>query len=84
LQISFCTNTSFGTPGGTRFKIKINMSNTGFDLENVIPVTEANLRDEQKQGMAKAIEEYKQQCLKSFSINRSGEVIQKEALPAPR
>jgi len=60
------------------------MSNTDFDLENVIPVTEANLRDEQKQAMAKAMEEYKQQCLKSFSINRSGEVIQKEALPTPR
>ena len=83
LQISFCTNTSFGTPSETIFKIKIK-SNTDFDLENVIPVTEANLRDEQKQAMAKAIEEYKQQCLKSFSINRSGEVIQKEALPARR
>jgi len=71
-------------PGGTRFKIKNNMSNTDFDLDNVIPVTEANLKDEQKQAMAKAMEEYKQQCLKSFSINRSGEVIQKEALPAPR
>jgi len=60
------------------------MSNTNFDLENVIPVTEANLRDEQKQAMAKAMEDYKQLCLKSFSINRSGEVIQKEALPMPR
>ena len=60
------------------------MSTTEFDLENVIPVTEANLRDEQKQAIAKAMEDYKQQCLKSFSINRSGEVIQKEALPAPR
>ena len=60
------------------------MSNTNFDLENIIPVTEANLRDEQKQAIAKAIEDYKQQCLKSFSINKSGEVIQKEALPAPR
>jgi len=60
------------------------MSNTDFDLENVIPVTEANLRDEQKQAMAKAMEDYKQLCLKSFSINRSGEVIQKEALPMPR
>ena len=59
------------------------MSNTDFNLENVIPVTEANLRDE-KQAIAKAMEDYKQQCLKSFSINRSGEVIQKEALPAPR
>jgi len=65
-------------------KIKINMSNTNFDLENVIPVTEANLRDEQKQAMAKAMEDYKQLCLKSISINRSGEVIQKEALPMPR
>ena len=60
------------------------MSNTNFDLENVIPVMEANLRDEQKQAMAKAMEDYKQLCLKSFSINRSGEVIQKEALPMPR
>ena len=60
------------------------MSTTEFDLGNVIPVTEANLRDEQKQAIAKAMEDYKQQCLKSFSINSSGEVIQKEALPAPR
>jgi len=60
------------------------MSNTDFDLENVIPVTEANLRDEQKQAMTKAMEDYKQLCLKSFTINRSGEVIQKEALPTPR
>jgi len=34
--------------------------------------------------MAKAMEEYKQLCLKSFTLNRSGEVIQKEALPMPR
>jgi len=60
------------------------MANTEFDFENIIPMTESNLRDEQKQAIAKAMEDYKQQCLKSFSINRSGEVIQKEALPAPR
>jgi len=60
------------------------MSNTNFDLENVIPVTEANLKDEYKQAMAKAMEDYKQLCLKSFNINRSGEVIQKEALLMPR
>ena len=60
------------------------MSTIEFDLDNVIPVREANLKDEQKQAIAKAMEDYKQQCLMSFSINRSGEVIQKEALPAPR
>ena len=68
----------------SRFRLKIDMANTEFDLENVIRVTEANLRDEQKQAIAKAMEDYKHQCLKSFSINRSGEVIQKEALPMPR
>jgi len=51
------------------------MLNTNFDLENVIPVTEANLKDEQKQAIAKAMEDYKQQCLKAFNINTSGEVI---------
>ena len=29
------------------------------------------------------MEEYKQLCLKSFSVNRSGEVIQKQDLPMP-
>ena len=45
---------------GHRFKIKIDMATSEFDLENVIPVTEANLRDEQKQAIAKAMEDYKQ------------------------
>jgi len=44
---------------GQRFIIKINISNIDFDLENVIPVAEANLGDEQKQAMAKAMEDYK-------------------------
>jgi len=66
------------------FKIKIDMATSDFDLENVIPVTKASLKDEQKQAIAKAMEDYKQQCLKAFSINRSGKVIQKEALPMPR
>jgi len=67
-----------------KFIIKINMSTTEFDTDNIIAVTEADLRDEKKQAMAKAMEEYKQLCLKSFSVNRSGEVIQKQELPMPR
>jgi len=35
------------------------MSTTEFDLENVIPVIEASLKDEQKQAIAKAMEDYK-------------------------
>jgi len=49
-----------------------------------LAVTEADLRDEQKQAMARAMEEYKQLYLKSFSVNRSGEVIEKQELPMPR
>jgi len=64
--------------------IKINMSTTEFDTDNIIAVTEADIRDEQKEAMARAMEEYKQLCLKSFSVNRSGEVIQKQDLPMPR
>ena len=60
------------------------MATTELDTDNVIIVTEADLRDEQKQGMARAMEEYKQLCLKSFSVNRSGEVIQKQELSMPR
>jgi len=60
------------------------MATADLDMENVITVTEADLRDEQKQAMESAMEEYKQLCLKSFSVNRSGEVIPKQALPMPR
>ena len=38
---------------------KINMATTKFDIDNIIAVTEADQRDEQKQAMAKAMEEYK-------------------------
>jgi len=47
-------------------------------------MTEADLRDEQKQAMERAVEEYRKLCLKSFSMNRSREVIQKQDLPMPR
>ena len=60
------------------------MSNTEFDTENIIVVTEDDLKDEQKQAMTRAMEEYKQLCLKSFSVNRSGDVIQKQELSMPR
>jgi len=63
---------------------KIDMATTDLDTDNVIDMTEANLREEQKQAMERAMEEYRQLCLKSFSVNRSGEVIQKQDLPLPR
>jgi len=60
------------------------MLTSELDADNVIDMTEVDLREEQKQTLEKAMEEYKQLCLKSFSLNRSGEVIQKQDLPLPR
>jgi hypothetical protein len=61
----------------------INMFNPEIDLGNVIAISE-DLKENQKQAMEKAIEDYKQLCLKSFSLNMSGEVIQKQDLSLPR
>jgi len=62
----------------------IDMATSDIDIDNIIGVIEADLREEQRQAMERAMEEYKQLCLKSFNVNRSGEVIQKQDLPMPR
>jgi hypothetical protein len=51
------------------------MFNTEINSENVIVISEEDLKEDQKQAMEKAIEDYRQLCLKSFSLNRSREVI---------
>jgi hypothetical protein len=48
------------------------MFNPEIDMENVITISEEDLKEEQKQDMEKAMEDYRQLCLKSFSLNRSG------------
>ena len=62
----------------------IGMATSDLITDNVISTTEADLREEQKQAMERAMAEYRQLCLKSFSMNRSGEVIQKQDLSMPR
>jgi hypothetical protein len=62
----------------------ISMFNPEIDSGNIIAVSEEDLKEEQRQAMEKAVEEYKQLCLKSFSLNKSGQVIQKQDLPLPR
>jgi hypothetical protein len=49
------------------------MFNPEINMENVITISEEDLKEEQKQAMEKAMEDYRQLCLKSFSWNRSGE-----------
>jgi hypothetical protein len=60
------------------------MFNPKINTENVITISEEDLKEEQKQAMEKAMEDYRQLCLKSFSLNRSREVIQKQDLLLPR
>ena len=60
------------------------MLSSKLDMDDIIDVTEADLREEQKQAMEKAMEEYRQLCLISFSLNRSREVIKQQDLSLPQ
>ena len=50
--------------------------------ENQIPVPEDKLNEEQKKEYEELVERFKRECLKSYIINRSGEVIKKFDLPS--
>ena len=50
--------------------------------ENQIPVPEDKLKEEQKKEYEELVERFKRECLKSYSVNRSGEVIKKFNLPS--
>jgi hypothetical protein len=50
--------------------------------ENQIHVPEDKLKEEQKKEYEELVEKFKRECLKSYSVNRSGEVIKKFNLPS--
>ena len=50
--------------------------------ENQIHVLEDKLKEEQKKEYEELVEKFKRECLKSYSVNRSGEVIKKFDLPS--
>ena len=58
--------------------------NTEVSENNIIEVTEADLKDDKKEELAKHLEDYKRMYLQSFSRTRSGEAIKKGPLPVPR
>ncbi|RLN30006.1 hypothetical protein C2845_PM05G15930 [Panicum miliaceum] len=51
---------------------------------NIIEVTEADLKDDQREELAKHLEDYKKMYLQSFSRTRSGEAVKKAPIPVPR
>ena len=50
--------------------------------DNYIPADESKLKEDQQKEYLEVVERFKRECLKSYSINRSGEVIKKFNLPS--
>ena len=50
--------------------------------ENYVPVPEEKLKEDQRQEFLELVEKFKRECLKSYSVNRSGELIKKFNLPS--
>src|SRR6185436_2942504 len=50
--------------------------------ENQISVPDDKLKEEQKKEYEELVEKFKRECLKSYSVTRSGEVIKKFNLPS--
>ena len=57
------------------------MSKSEVNEDNYVPVDKDKLKDEQKEELERAIRAYEQECLKSFSATRAGEVIKKFDFP---
>jgi len=49
--------------------------------QNQIPIDKVKLKEEQKAELWAVVEAFEQQCLLSYSTNRSGEVIKKYDFP---
>ena len=57
------------------------MSKDSVNEDNYISVDKDKLKEEQKAELKKAQEAYEQECLKTFSATRAGEVIKKFDFP---
>ena len=67
--------------GHKRFNMVEITDKSAVSEENQIPVPEDKLKEEQKKEYGELVERFKCECLKSYSINRSGKVIKKFDLP---
>ena len=52
------------------------------DDDNYVPVKEDKLKEDQQKEYLEAIERYKRECLKSYNMTRSGDVIKKFDFPS--
>ena len=70
-------------PGGTNTTATMSKA-AEVSEDNVIEVTEADLKDDQKEELEKHTAQFRKACLQSFSRSRSGETIKKSPFPTPR
>ena len=81
--VDFCVNTSFGTPGGTESFNMVEITDKSVvSEENQVPVPEDKLKEERSKEYEELVEKFKCECLKSYSVTRSSEVIKKFDLPS--
>ena len=71
----FCVNTYFGTPSGTTI-IMVAHNN-----RDILIVPYEDLPDEDKDVIGKAIEEFQNKCLLSYTKTRDNTIVQKFPLP---
>jgi hypothetical protein len=66
-------------PGGTR---SFNMTIIDeVDEGNYVPVNKDKLKEDQQKELRESVDRYERECLKSYSITRSGEVVKKFDFP---
>ena len=70
-------------PGGTEsFNMVELCDHYEVNEENYVPVPKYKLKEDQKQEYLELVEKFKRECLKSYSVTRSGDVIKKFNLPS--
>ena len=50
--------------------------------ENYVPVDKSKLKEDQQKELRESVDRYERECLKSYSITRSGEVVKKFDFPS--
>jgi len=83
----FCVNTLLARPVGHESFTTMPRSNqetAAVDPKNIIETTEDDLSESQKGELARAMEEFKLTCLRSYTTTKRGEAIKKSDFPTPR
>ena len=76
-------NISFGTLGGIEsFNMVEVTDKSNVSEENYVPIPEDKLKQDQKKEYEERVENFKCECLKSYSITKSSDVIEKFNLPS--